>query len=747
MPGIEDVRKPPIPLVSEVYSADGVLVGAYYVEKRSPISFDEIDSTTIQALIATEDIRFYDHSGIDVYGMVAAVASTMTGNTRGGSTITNQLAKNLYNTRGHKAGGLLGYIPIIGTLMAKIKEWITGFKLEFFFTKNEILTHYFNTVTFGNNAYGIKSAAEYYFSKEPKQLKLEESALLVGILKGTSFYNPKNHPERALGRRNIVISQMLKYEYLDSARAESSMKKPLKLNITEIVKDEGLAPYFRMTLAKELKEWCEDNEINLYRDGLKITTTINSHAQRYAEQSVREGMSKIQENFNVSLGGRFWYDRKIAEQRKGLSKGELSSLEKELERYAKNSIRYKNYIAEGRSEEEAMRLMHTKARTQIFKGGKRVNVIMTPIDSIKSDMQQLHCGLLSIRPQTGEVVAWVGGSNWNFFKYDHVWQSRRQPGSTFKPIVYAAALEEGMDACQEIVDKPLSYPSVIDGKPGVWEPRNATRGFSYKSVKLRRALAQSINTISVQLAEKVGSAPIINLARDMGISSKLENNLSIALGTSEVSLFELVQAYGVFVNNGKLKKVRWISTIEDSEGKMLEDYRDNKESKQVLSESTAYTMTYFLRGGVEEAGGTSRSLYNYGVCSNNEIGGKTGTSNNYADGWYVGVTHDLVTGAWVGGADMRIHFENANGQGGRTGLPLVARYLQLSLANPKTRITRGMFKKPLGYKVNLLCYYVAPEISFLDSADNPLDSANLDKIHIDFSEDDLDEDEDDLEEE
>lgn len=744
MPSVADVRNPPMPLVSEVYSADGVLMGSYYVEKRSPVSFEEIDSNTINALIATEDIRFYEHSGLDLYGMGAAVASTLSGTTRGGSTITNQLAKNLYKTRGHKAGGILGKIPLVGTLMAKIKEWITGFKLEFFFTKNEILTHYFNTVTFGNNAFGIKSAAEYYFSKEPKKLKPEESALLVGILKGTSYYNPKNHPERALERRNVVLLQMAKYEYLDSTRAAKLIKKPVKLNITEIVKDEGLAPYFRMTLGKELKAWCDENDVDLYMDGLKITTTINSRAQQYAEQSVREGMQKIQGNFKASLGGRFWFDKQIAEQRKSTKKGELTPLEKELEKFAKQSIRYKNAIANGKTEEEAMKLMYTKSRTQIFDGGTRVKVNMTPIDSIKSDMQQLHCGLVSIRPQTGEVVAWVGGSNWDFFKYDHVWQSRRQPGSTFKPIVYAAALENGIDACASIVDKPLSYSTIIDGEPGVWEPQNSSRGFTYAPMKLRRALARSVNTVSIQLAEQVSPKKIIKLATDMGINGEMQDNLSIALGTSEVSLFELVQAYGVFVNDGKLKKVRWISTVEDSDGNMLEDYREDNDEVRIMSDSTAYTMTYFLRGGVEEAGGTSRSLYNYGVCSNNEIGGKTGTSNDYADGWYVGVMHDLVTGAWVGGRDMRIHFENANGQGGRTGLPLVARYLQLSLGDPKSGITRGKFKKPEGYAVDLLCYYIPPEVSFLDSFDNPLDSANIDKIHIDFN--DVDDAEEDIEE-
>jgi len=734
MPGINDVRNPPMPLVSEVYTADGVLMGTYYVEKRSPVTFEEIDSNTVNALVATEDVRFYLHHGLDIYGILSAAASTVSGSKRGGSTITNQLAKNLYNTRGHRKGGILGFIPGVRTLIAKIKEWSTAFKLEFFFSKQEILTFYFNTVSYGNNAYGIKSAAEYYFSKEPKNLSIEESALLVGILKGTSYYNPKNHPDRAKERRNVVLSQMNKYGFLDTARTDVLYNKPLRLKITEIVKDDGLAPYFRMTLAKELKSWCDENDINLYRDGLRITTTINSKAQKYAERSVAENMFQIQSNFNASLGGKFWFDVEIEKQRKGLKAGELCALEKELIRHAKNSVRYKTSIANGVSEGDALASMYQKSKTEIFLGGKKVNKTMTPMDSIKFEMQQMHCGLVSIKPKTGEVIAWVGGVNWDFFKYDHVWQSRRQPGSSFKPIVYAAALENGMEACSTVDDIPLKYETIIDGEPEIWEPKNSNRRYTYGPVSLRKALAQSINTIAVQLTEKVGPRRVIKLANQMGISGELVNDLSISLGTADVSLFEMVQAYGVFVNDGKLKKTRWINTIEDSEGNMLEDYREDIKEVRVLSDINAYTMTYFLRGGVEEPGGTSRGLYRYGICANNEIGGKTGTSNDYADGWFICVMHDLVTGAWVGGRDMRIHFKGANGQGSKTGLPLVARYLELALNDPKSGVTRGKFEKPNVYNVNLSCYAYKPKVDFLDSLDNPMDSANVDKIHIDFTE-------------
>ena len=451
-------------------------------------------------------------------------------------------------------------------------------------------------------------------------------------------------------------------------------------------------------------------------------------------------MVQIQKSFKISLYGEYWFDRNIKKQRKESKEKGKVPLEIELETLAKQSYRYKEAIADGMTEEQAMAIMYKPTTTNVFEGGKRVKRRLTPIDSIKSVMEQLHCGLVSIKPKTGEVIAWVGGTNWDFFKYDHVWQSRRQPGSTFKPIVYATALESGMGACTKIVDKPLKYETVINGKREAWEPQNSNRGFSYSPVSLRRALAQSINTVSIQLAEKVGPKAVIKTAKKFGINTEdLPEDLSIALGTGSISLFEMVQAYGVFVNDGKLKKVRWINKIEDHEGNILEDFTKDEKEERVMADSNAYTMTYLLRGGVEEPGGTSQRLYSYGLADNNEIGGKTGTSNNYADGWYVGVAHDLVTGAWVGGRDMRIHFEGAQGQGGRTGLPLVARYMQLVYSDPKTGVTRGKFEKPENYNVDLNCYKYPPKIEFLDSTDNPLDSANVDKIHIDFNEPDLEE--------
>ncbi|MCB9261115.1 MAG: transglycosylase domain-containing protein [Flavobacteriales bacterium] len=738
-PGIKEIKNPKIPIVSKVYSSDNVLIGQYYIEKREPVTFEEIDTNTINALIATEDIRFYKHHGLDFYGLASAVVSTIKGNKRGGSTITNQLAKNLFKTRKNKSKGLFGYIPLVRTLVAKVKEWVIAFKLEFFFSKNEILTMYFNTVDYGNNASGIKSASTFYFSKNPKQLKIEESAVLVGLLKGITKYNPKSNPENAKDRRNVVLRQMTKYGYLDSTKMEKLCLKPMKLKITEIVKDKGIAPYFRSTLEKELHQWCDENNVNVYVDGLQIHTTIDSRVQKYAEQSVAENMQNIQANFKASIGGKYWIDKTIAEQKKELkNQNEKTKMEEEFENLVKQSERYKYLKASDLTDEEAMAEMEKKHATTIIVGGKLKNATISSIDSIKNDFEQMHCGMVSINPKTGEVLAWVGGSNWEQTKFDNVWQARRQVGSTFKPLVYATALEQGMEPCKTMVDKPLKFETKINGKNVTWNPTNSYGGYA-GSMTLRQALARSSNTVAVQLAQEVGVKNVVKFAQSCGITSEMEADLSIALGTASVSLFEMVQAYGVFANGGKLKKVRWINKILSNDGELLMDNTNNDEEQAVMSAENAYAMTYLIRGGVEEGGGSARGLHNYGVTVGNEIGGKTGTTNDYRDGWFISMSHDCVSGAWVGGRDMRVHFGSALGQGAKTGLPIVGRYLQLAYNDANCPIKKGKFDRPEDYEKFLYCYIVPDTSVVNDSTLQLADSLFMEMIEdsFDFKELDL----------
>ncbi|MEZ4773368.1 MAG: transglycosylase domain-containing protein [Bacteroidia bacterium] len=714
LPSMRDVINPRVSLPTEIYSADNQLMGSFYIVRRKPVTFEEINPQTLDALIATEDIRFYQHSGLDIYALFGAVFSTVSGSKRGGSTITQQLVKNIYNTRRTSSGGLLGLIPVVNTIVAKLKEWNTALKIEFFLEKEEIITLYLNAVDFGNNSHGLQIASEYYFSKQPADLKVEESALLIGMLKGPSLYNPRRNPELALERRNVVLSQMEKYGYLQPEEKAKAEKRPIRLKIREIAKEKTVAPYFRAALVRELTEWCEENNYNLYTDGLKIYTTIDSRMQRYAETSVKQNMTTIQRSFESGFGGyKYWFDSKIEQEKKdylkenpppkGQKKPELPPMPTEvfLQSLIEQSDTYQRLVASGKTKEEALKEMNKPARRSLFFQNNERKVWISSVDSIKHIAQMMHCGLVSIEPTTGAVKAWVGGTNWNWFQYDHVDQAKRQAGSTFKAILYAAALQNDLEPCSMFTDKQVSFLTENDGKEEVWDPQNSDEVFTNKEMTMRSAMAKSVNTIAAQVTEQIGPDEVIKMARKLGIESDLDETLSIGLGPSSVSLLELTRAYTAFCNEGRLCQTRLVDRIIGYDDEEIAVFKPKPQ--KAISKHDAYSMVFMLRGSVEEPGGTSRRLYSYGICNNNEIGGKTGTSTNYADGWYIGITPALVTGVWVGAENMKVHFENANGQGGRTALPIFGQYMQMVYNDSKTGVKRGKFTAPEDYTLNLDC--------------------------------------------
>lgn len=733
MPTMNEARNTKLAVPTEIYSEDEKLLGLFYVENRSPVSFEEIDSLTVNALIATEDVRFYLHNGLDIVSITSAVFSTVTGDKRGGSTIHQQLVKNIYNTRHKKSRGLLGFIPGLSTVIAKIKEWDTAMKLDFFFEKNEILALYLNAVDFGDNTFGIKLASEHFFSKEPKDLELHESALLVGILKGTNYYSPKRRPERALERRNVVLEQMLKYNKIDSASYLAALEKPLGLKITEINKEKSSAPYFRTMLRPRLIKWCEENDYNLFADGLKIYTTINSEMQLIAEKAVEDHLLEIQRTLDAEQGSdKFWFDKRIAEEKAAYKKANprvkeipKTASELVLDKLIKASVSYKLLKASGLNEEAILEAMKKPHKTMMATHNGQKQMTISSLDSVKYMAQFLQAGLLSVDPTNLYVKAYVGGSNYDFFKYDHVSQAGRQPGSAFKPIIYASALENGYSACTTIVDEPFTIATIIDGKKANWEPKNSSHTYSYEPVYLRKALGNSINSIAIRILQDIKIDKVIATAKKLGIGSALEANLSLALGTSNVTLLELTKAYVPFSNQGKSGKFVMFTKIEDKNGEVV--FEHVPEMVQVISPDKAYEMSFLLRGSVEEAGGTARRLYNYDICVGNEIGGKTGTTNDYVDAWFMGITANLVTGVWVGCDDSRIHFNSGNGAGGRAALPIFGKYMQGVYSNKKIGFEKTKFEKPDNYEIQLDCRYIAPLIdsTLLDSLGMGLDSLGV----------------------
>lgn len=683
-PGIMELKNPSYTVASEVYASDGSLLGRYYKENRSPIKYEEIPQNLIDALIATEDIRFYQHHGIDFQSLLSSVYSTATGDKRGASTITQQLAKNLFRTRSKSSQGLIRYVPGVSTIVYKTKEWLTALKLEMLYTKREILEMYLNTVSFGNNTFGIKVASTKYFSKNPMQLKDEEAALLVGMLKATSTFNPINNPDKATDRRNVVLSQMLKSGFITKKEYNRLLKKPLKLNITEDDDDLSKDSYLRTAVANYLKEWCEDNDIDLYADGLKIYTSIDPIIQKHAEEAMEEWMKTLQKRFNNT-----WQTENPWRDENGVEiPNFLETLARRLSIYKKLDKKYNGNV------DSINFALNQKHRMKVFTWKGQKDTTFSTYDSLAYYAKILQAGLMSYDPVTGLVKAYVGGINHNYFKYDHVTQAKRQAGSTFKPFVYLTAIDNGYSPCDKFTDKPVTITYEEDGETKTWSPKNSDWVFTGKEMSLRWAMGKSCNSVTAQLTEAVGWDNVVKYAKKLGIESPLKAVPSVGLGSNDVTVYEMVRAYGTFLNKGMKTEPLLVTKITDHDGKLIKEFV--VEQEQVISEETAWLMLHMFKGGMEEPGGTSQALWEYDLWQKgNEIGGKTGTTSNHSDGWYMGISKDLVTGVWVGADERSVHFKtSAYGEGSKTALPIYGKFMEKLYKDPKSGITFGKLPKP-----------------------------------------------------
>lgn len=678
MPDLKELENPKSQLASEIYAADRVLLGTFYHENRTNTRYEEISPNLINALVATEDVRFVKHSGVDARSMTRMVFGVLTFNPRGGaSTITQQLAKNLF-PRNRRTK--------VGLVLMKFKEWVLAAKLERRFTKKEILTLYFNTVSFGNNSYGVKIASKTYFGKAPADLTVDESALMIALLKGPSFYNPKRHPDRALSRRNVVLKQMAKSGYLSDEEYKSLSDKPIDLsNYRLLDHNTGPAPYLREYLRRIIAEWAKNykkpdgTSYDIYRDGLKIYTTIDSRMQKYAEDAMTEHLKGYlqPEFFN------HWKGRKTAPFYQ-LKEEEIDQLMKQAIR---RSDRYINLRADGASDREIAESFTKPVEMTIFSWDGEIDTLMSPIDSIRYYKFFLRTGMMSMDPQTGHVKAYVGGINYKHFKFDHVVDAKRQVGSTFKPFVYAIAIQEGESPCAEYPNTPITI-TLPSGD--TWTPRNSGDHKEGQMVSLKEALAHSINRVSARLIDRYTAAAVVKLVQNLGITTDIPAVPSISLGTADLSVFEMTAAYAAFANRGVYTKPLLVTRIEDRHGTVLQTF--TSETHDAMSEKTAFLMVELMKG-VVQYGTSARLRGRYGLTY--PIAGKTGTTDNNSDGWFIGMAPNLVTGVWVGAEDRSAHFRStALGQGANMALPIWALYMQRVYRDPKLDVSKEDFPRP-----------------------------------------------------
>ena len=682
-PSMEMIKNKRPAQASEIYSADGQQIGKFFSENRTPVDYDEVNPVFWQALIDTEDERFYHHNGIDYTAFGAALKDYLLHHdARGASTITQQLAKNLFRVRTEYSTGLLGNIPGLKMLIMKSKEWITAYKLEYFFTKEEILTQYANTVDFGSNAFGIKTAAKTYFGTTPKQLTIEQAAVLVGMLKATTYYNPRIHPDNAVKRRNVVLDNMRKKSHLTQAAFDSLKIKEIDLDFSVENAYDGKANYFREAVASHMKDWCRDNGYDLYTDGLKIYTTLDTRMQKYAEAAAIKQMKQVQQNFRQHWGSTNpWQDEHHVE-----IAGFIEDIAKRQPYYKILTKRFPN------SPDSVWAYLNKPHTVKLFDYEQgTIEREMSTLDSIRYMVRFMHCGFVAIEPQTGHVKAWVGDIDFNSWKYDKV-TAMRQPGSTFKLFVYAEAMNQGILPCDTRKDEYISMKVMDHGKEVTWAPHNADGRFTNANITLRHAFAMSVNTIAVKLGQECGIDRIVRTAHDMGIKSELKATPALALGSSDVNLLELTDAYCTPMNNGQQIDPVLVTKIEDRDGQVI--YENPNKPRQVLSPRSAFLVQQLLKGGM--SGTSSRLMGFVGYDkTDTDFGGKTGTSNNHSDAWFIGTTPRLVVGAWVGGEYRSIHFRTGMlGQGNRTALPICGYFLASVLSDPAFKKYRAKCPPP-----------------------------------------------------
>lgn len=659
LPGFDILENPKSELATEIYSSDGVILGKYYSKNRSNAKFSELPAHLVNALVATEDIRFEQHSGIDSRAVFSVLIRNLLGQDRGGgSTITQQLAKNLFPR------DRLNKLQLV---MRKFKEWIIAVRLESCYTKNEIITMYLNTVEFSSNSYGIKSAAKTYFNKPTDSLTVDESAILVGMLKAPTQFNPKRNPESSKSRRNVVLFQMQKYGYITEAEFDSLQQLPIALDYKAPSHTEGLAPYFREYLRMNVQQWLHQHagldttrKYNLYQDGLKIYTTIDSRLQEMAEAAVVQHMKTLQVEFDKQWEKKDpWKDQR-----------------EEFQKAIKTSERYRAMREAGASPDSIMKAFKTAIPMTIFTYEGEQDTVMSPSDSIRHHRMFLQSGFLAVDPKNGHILAWVGGINYKFFQFDHV-TTHRQVGSTIKPFLYTTAIDNGYSPCFKVLDVPYTFENATPP----WTPKNSgDEGFSKIKYTLFDCLADSRNSCSAYLMKEIRPQPMIDLMRALGIESPIDPYPSLCLGTADLTLLEMTGAYTAYANKGIYSKPIYITRIEDKNGSIIQEFPS--EAKEAMSEQTAYVMVQMLQYIVKHGTGMRLWLPQYGYELRNDIGGKTGTTQNHSDGWFMGITPQLVAGAWVGGEDRFMRFESMKyGQGASSALPIWASFFKTLYAD------------------------------------------------------------------